>query len=51
MGKPTGFLEISRELPPELSPLKRIKNWDEFHLPFEEKALRAQGISARPQEE
>ena len=43
MGKPTGFLEINRELPPELAPLKRIHNWDEFHLPFEESKLRAQG--------
>jgi glutamate synthase (NADPH/NADH) small chain len=43
MGKPTGFLEFSRELPPELAPLRRIQNWDEFHLPFDEKSLRAQG--------
>lgn len=43
MGKPTGFLEISRQLPPELAPLQRIRNWDEFHLPFDEKSLRGQG--------
>jgi glutamate synthase (NADPH/NADH) small chain len=43
MGKPTGFLEFNRELPPELAPLKRVRNWDEFHLPFDEKSLRAQG--------
>ena len=42
MGKPTGFKEFSRELPPELAPLQRIRNWDEFHLPFDESKLRAQ---------
>lgn len=43
MGKPTGFIEYRRELPPELEPLSRIRNWDEFHLPFDEAKLRAQG--------
>jgi glutamate synthase (NADPH/NADH) small chain len=43
MGKPTGFLEFARELPPELAPLQRIRNWDEFHLPFDETKLRSQG--------
>jgi glutamate synthase (NADPH/NADH) small chain len=43
MGKPTGFIEITRELPPELAPLQRVKNWDEFHLPFDEAKLRSQG--------
>ncbi|MEK7707161.1 MAG: glutamate synthase subunit beta, partial [Verrucomicrobiota bacterium] len=43
MGKPTGFMEFSRELPPELAPLQRIRNWDEFHLPFDEPRLRSQG--------
>jgi glutamate synthase (NADPH/NADH) small chain len=43
MGKPTGFIEFPRELPPELAPLQRIRNWDEFHLPFEEQSLRSQG--------
>ncbi len=43
MGKPTGFIEFKRELPPELAPLERIRNWDEFHLPFDEPKLRAQG--------
>jgi len=43
MGKPTGFLEYAREVPPELPPLQRIRNWDEFHLPMDEAALRAQG--------
>ncbi len=43
MGKPTGFFEFPRQLPPELAPLERIRNWDEFHLPFDEPKLRAQG--------
>jgi glutamate synthase (NADPH/NADH) small chain len=43
MGKPTGFMEFSRELPPELAPLQRVRNWDEFHLPFDESHLRSQG--------
>ncbi len=43
MGKPTGFFEFQRELPPELAPLQRIRNWDEFHLHFDESRLRSQG--------
>jgi glutamate synthase (NADPH/NADH) small chain len=36
-------LEFKRELPGETAPLERIRNWDEFHLPFDDKHLRAQG--------
>jgi len=43
MGKPTGFIEFLRELPSELEPLSRIRNWDEFHLPMPEDRLRTQG--------
>ncbi len=43
MGKPTGFLEFIRELPSEITPSDRIRNWDEFHLPMEEDKLRNQG--------
>ncbi len=43
MGKPTGFMEYVRELPSEISPRDRIHNWDEFHLPMTEDALRNQG--------
>ncbi|MEB3310481.1 MAG: glutamate synthase small subunit [Snowella sp.] len=43
MGKPTGFLEFVRELPSEISPRDRIRNWDEFHLPMDEDKLRNQG--------
>ena len=43
MGKPTGFLELKRELPPDRSPLERIHDWDEFHEEFPAKKLRDQG--------
>src|SRR5579884_3604233 len=43
MGKPTGFLEHTRELPLERSPAERIRDWDEFHLHFSEEKLRMQG--------
>ena len=43
MGKPTGFIEFLRELPSELSPVERVHNWDEFHLPMDEDKLRTQG--------
>ena len=31
MGKPTGFIDYQRELPPDRPPLERIKGWAEFH--------------------
>src|SRR6266705_268575 len=34
MGKPTGFLEYQRELPPDCLPLERVHNWQEFHEHF-----------------
>jgi glutamate synthase (NADPH/NADH) small chain len=43
MGKPTGFIEYLREVASETSPLDRIRNWDEFHLPMPEANLRTQG--------
>jgi len=43
MGKPTGFLEIQRELPKDFDPRERIKNWQEFHEHLPEEKLRAQG--------
>jgi len=43
MGKPTGFLEIERELPADAAPLERIKHWCEFHEHLPEDKLRAQG--------
>ena len=43
MGKPTGFIEYLRELPPEIAPGDRIRNWDEFHLSMSDEKLRTQG--------
>jgi len=43
MGKPTGFLEFTRELPLELSPGDRLGNWDEFHLPMSDEKVAIQG--------
>ncbi len=43
MGKPTGFLEIKRELPGDEAPVARIKHWNEFHAHMPEAKLREQG--------
>ncbi|HEY2988335.1 MAG TPA: glutamate synthase, partial [Candidatus Binatia bacterium] len=43
MGKPTGFMEIERELPLDRSPLERTNDWGEFHEHFPEKKLQGQG--------
>ena len=43
MGKPTGFKEISRELPRDRAPLERLQDWNEFHEPMDEKKLQSQG--------
>jgi len=43
MGKPTGFLEINRELPADANPKDRIHHWEEFHEHLGEDKLRQQG--------
>lgn len=43
MGKPTGFLELTRELPTDRSTTERINDWNEFHLHLPEEKLREQG--------
>lgn len=43
LGKPTGFMEYLREVASEVSPLDRVRNWDEFHLPMPDAALQTQG--------
>ncbi len=43
MGKPTGFLEYDRQLPPDRNPEQRSRDWKEFHTHFDEEALRRQG--------
>ncbi|MEO6727255.1 MAG: glutamate synthase, partial [Blastocatellia bacterium] len=43
MGKPTGFLEFTRDLPQDRPPARRIGDWVEFHDYFAEEKLRNQG--------
>ncbi|MBU3758478.1 MAG: glutamate synthase subunit beta [Candidatus Omnitrophica bacterium] len=43
MGKPTGFIEISRELPKDREAKTRIADWKEFHEHMPEEKLQAQG--------
>ena len=42
MGKPTGFLEYERKEAPAVSPLSRIKNFNEFHTPLSQEEQRKQ---------
>ena len=39
MGKPTGFMEFTRQLPTDRDPTQRIKDWNEFHDHMPEKDL------------
>jgi glutamate synthase (NADPH/NADH) small chain len=43
MGKTTGFLEYTRELPQRRPPAERIKDWFEIYHPFPEDKVRLQG--------
>ncbi|MFB3819266.1 MAG: glutamate synthase subunit beta [Candidatus Methylomirabilales bacterium] len=43
MGKPTGFLEIARELPARRPVDERVRDWREIYLEFPKDKLRAQG--------
>jgi glutamate synthase (NADPH) small chain len=43
MGKPTGFMEYTRELPVDRTPSERLKDWNEFHRHAPEEKLREQG--------
>ena len=42
MGKVTGFLEYSREMPTRRAPAERIRDWFEIYQPFPEDSVRAQ---------
>lgn len=42
MGKPTGFMEYERKNSAEISPLERIKNFNEFHVPLSEEERQTQ---------
>jgi glutamate synthase (NADPH/NADH) small chain len=43
MGKPTGFMEFQRALPPKRPVADRIRDYREFELPWEEIRLQEQG--------
>jgi glutamate synthase (NADPH/NADH) small chain len=43
MGKVTGFLEYTRELPQRRPAAERIKDWFEIYQPFPEESVRRQG--------
>jgi glutamate synthase (NADPH/NADH) small chain len=43
MGKVTGFLEYTRELPTRRPPTERVNDWFEIYLDFPEEKIRAQG--------
>ncbi|WP_152393704.1 glutamate synthase subunit beta [Paenibacillus guangzhouensis] len=43
MSTPTGFMEITRQLPADRDPVERIKDWEEFHLHLSDEELRSQG--------
>lgn len=43
MGKPTGFLEITRQTSTELPPAERVQNFNEFHVPLHQDEQQAQG--------
>ena len=43
MGKPTGFMEIDRQVSRELPPEERIQNFREFHVPLHPDEQQTQG--------
>jgi glutamate synthase (NADPH) small chain len=43
MGKPTGFMELTRELPQRRPVIERVNDYFEIYLPFAEEKVRAQG--------
>ena len=42
MGKPTGFMEYQRKNKEEITPLTRINNFNDFHIPFDLETQREQ---------
>ncbi|MBF0546943.1 MAG: glutamate synthase subunit beta [Candidatus Riflebacteria bacterium] len=42
MGKPTGFLEYSREVPQRRPVLERLEDWNEVYIPFSEEKAKTQ---------
>ena len=43
MGKPTGFVEIEREVAGRRPVAERVNDWNEIYLPFPEEKVQAQG--------
>ena len=43
MGKPTGFMEFTRETPGERDLRDRVNDWSEFHIHLTDRKLRDQG--------
>jgi glutamate synthase (NADPH/NADH) small chain len=43
MGKTTGFLEYTRDLPTRRPPIERINDWFEIYQPYPEERIREQG--------
>lgn len=43
MGKPTGFMDYERALPPDRPALERIHDWDEFHTHWADADQQQQG--------
>ncbi|MEA4889400.1 MAG: glutamate synthase subunit beta [Clostridiaceae bacterium] len=43
MGRPTGFIEYQRALPPDRPPLERIHDWQEFHTEWPAEKQQIQG--------
>ncbi|MBO5302867.1 MAG: glutamate synthase subunit beta [Lachnospiraceae bacterium] len=43
MGKPTGFMEYTRETAAAIAPKERIKNFNEFHIPLSKENQQIQG--------
>ena len=43
MGKPTGFMEFAREIPPSRAARLRVLDWNEFHDHLTDEKLRTQG--------
>jgi glutamate synthase (NADPH/NADH) small chain len=43
MGKVTGFMEYTREVPGRRPPAERVKDWFEIYQPFPEESIRTQG--------
>ena len=43
MGKVTGFMEYTREVPGRRAPAERVKDWLEIYQPFPEETIKEQG--------